>query len=1132
MTSNASDKPGSTLWRGGLKLELTKAPDSFTARMRGGARPDTIVKAHHVSHAGSAERQHLEIFGVSPEARDAVMDEVRESPEVAFASHVYQVEGDPTSVVLLTDEITVQFHPEVDDAAIEGLIASHGLAPLKAVEGLPRTYIYRVTEQATENPLKIANHLLDDPRVVFAEPNIAVPAQHYFVPTDPLYREQWHLDHHEGQWLTTGSHIDAAKAWAITRGERSVVVAIADDSCDLGHVDLQGSGKIVAPYDFAGRDFSPLPDRPNDNHGTACAAVAIAEANGHGVVGVAPGCALMPIRTNGMLDDASIEELFGWAASNGAAVISCSWGPALRVFPLSTRMSNALHRAATLGRGGRGCVIFFAAGNANRPVNGEVDEQAWPAGGPSGQTWWHNGFAAHSDVIAVAACTSLARKAAYSSWGREISLCAPSNNAAPQTSGGPTYPLVRGALAGRGIVTADRVGWAGYSIDDYTRSFGGTSSACPTAAGVAALVLSANPELSAREVRQILETTADKIVDPDPDPQLGNRFGDYDAAGHSFWFGYGKVNAFKAVTEAVRRKAAGRALTMLRQQLRPALPIPGDEPAGVFDLARFAEDAILANLAIEVDIDHPSIGDLRLTLTSPGGATVILHDRLGGTAQDLRRRFDTTTTPGLSVLIGQRLQGDWKLHVQDLAAGAAGHWNSWAVYATVYLAHQPADEILTLIDTAGVGIPDNQSQGIARSLQADLAGQLREIQVLVDITHSYVGDLLVTLVSPAGTRVTLHGREGDGANNLVTTYSADTTPGLQQLRGEPTQGQWRLLVSDLEAADVGKLNRWAIRLTYAQDAPLAGDLTTESGQARAVANLKLIRGVGPAVERRLQQAGIVTFRQLAGMTPEAIAGLLSDFNGLSPERIRRQGWITQAERLAVQEQASHERSEAGEPATAVAEETSPLHYETFTLRVTLDARGNPQQTRVVHVQDGAEQKWAGWSGEEVIGFVVDQAGLNGRSAEPAQAHGPALASGDTGPEQPLTLEIDGLTLAMLPSGADEPLAEPRLRGELTFRLSGPRDTLLALQHYPYLLRFSAHDLRSGMMEMLAEMRQQLPLVAADSLDSSPQRQVIECAGSLEFALPEPGRYQLYGTVALPELNLAETAEGRVFTVVA
>jgi subtilisin family serine protease len=86
------------------------------------------------------------------------------------------------------------------------------------------------------------------------------------------------------------------------------------------------------------------------------------------------------------------------------------------------------------------------------------------------------------------------------------------------------------------------MGRAGYSADNYTNSFGGTSSACPGAAGVAALVLSRNPSLNWDEVKDILRRSCDRI-----DPEDGK----YDANGHSPLYGYGRLNAEKTVRPAM-----------------------------------------------------------------------------------------------------------------------------------------------------------------------------------------------------------------------------------------------------------------------------------------------------------------------------------------------------------------------------------------------------------------------------------------------------------------------------------------------------------------------------------------------------------------------------------------------------
>ena len=135
-------------------------------------------------------------------------------------------------------------------------------------------------------------------------------------------------------------------------------------------------------------------------------------------------------------------------------------------------------------------------------------------------------------MIAVGASTSRDEHAFYSNQGPELWVCAPSNG---------DWPII-----------APKASWdAGRWFDDVSRGetglykhFGGTSSATPLVAGIVALMLSANPKLTAKEVKEILAQTADKIGRPS----------DYDSNGHSKKFGYGRVNADKAVAEANRRK--------------------------------------------------------------------------------------------------------------------------------------------------------------------------------------------------------------------------------------------------------------------------------------------------------------------------------------------------------------------------------------------------------------------------------------------------------------------------------------------------------------------------------------------------------------------------------------------------
>jgi subtilisin family serine protease len=679
----ADDSRGLILQRGGQELALEKIDDRFTVGSFGKTNINDLALRHSAQINPDTTPSKIAEILVDPAQQDQVMRDVRQSGQVGYAAHVYQAKNDPTSRFYLTNQITVQFAPQVTAATIGQIITAVGLKQIKPIEGLPNTFVMELTPTAQENPIKIANRLMQKAEILTAEPNIVVEAQSHYRPKDTLYAKQWHLNHNGGGQLAQGSHVFAEKAWDITRGHRSIVVAIMDDAIDIRHPDFQGAGKLVAPRDFKGRDFRPVPDEPGEDHGTACAGVAVAEENGTGTVGVAPACALMPIRTTGFLDDETIEDLFDWAMKKGASVISCSWGPSAVNYPLSLRQKAAITRAATKGRRGRGCVIIFAAGNANRPTNGVVNESGWERNALSGATKWHGGFTVHPDVITVAACTSMNRKAAYSNWGAEISVCAPSNNAPPGV-GLPnlgyvaTPPELQVATPGLGIVTTDRIGNLGYDQSNYAYDFGGTSSACPLVAGVAALILSANPQLRAREVRQILEQTTDKIVDTNPDPQFGIRRGTYEANGRCDWFGYGKVNAEKAVKAARARRAVRLATGRSAQGLsNNMVDIPDGSAAGITSEINLSENGTVQDIQVAVEIEHAYLGDLSINLIAPSGDSVMLQGRSLGRKTRLQAIFNLQNTPALQLFLEQSSQGEWQLQLIDAIPGDTGRLNWW-----------------------------------------------------------------------------------------------------------------------------------------------------------------------------------------------------------------------------------------------------------------------------------------------------------------------------------------------------------------------------------------------------------------------------------------------------------------------
>lgn len=246
----------------------------------------------------------------------------------------------------------------------------------------------------------------------------------------------------------------------------------------------------------------------------------------------------------------------------------------------------------------------------------------------------------------------------------------------------------------------------------------------------------------------------------------------------------------------------------LRGESSPGRNIPDNQVAGIADTISIAEAAVIAGIKVALDITHTFRGDLRVTLTAPWGNAIVLHQKnQGGSADNLQLTYDEASLPVLATWRGRGTQGDWRLTVQDLAPADVGKLNRWVLeFATAAAAPGP----VVLQETPGVRIPDNNPAGIQRTLASTAAGKVGSVEVSVDITHSFIGDLRVSLRSPAGAVVVLHGESGGSADNLVKTYTKATTAALATLAGQTIAGNWQLEVSDRVAQDEGKLNSWRV----------------------------------------------------------------------------------------------------------------------------------------------------------------------------------------------------------------------------------------------------------------------------------------------------------------------------------
>lgn len=641
------------LKRGQKEIVLKKIPDRFAVRLKKGRAKDasmletsTVKLEGEAMHIDSAYLDNMEIFSIEESKMEKTVDNLRTVPQNEIVTHMYSSDDSPDGAFIPTGTMTIQFNPDLEKKEREKILRTHGLEIDRELDYLPHGYLVKLTSASTRNPLKIAQTLQSQDGIIIAEPDLSFKVSYKFIPNDTLYPHQWHLNNPGNSiGLLAGADVKAEAAWDLTLGSRDIIICVMDDGFDLLHPDFNIPEKIKAPRDFGDNDTDPNPALSSDNHGTACAGVALAELNGTGVVGLAPGCSFMPVRTSGWLSDNSIEDLFQYAIDNFADVISCSWSASAAYFPLSTRMNGIIHKAATQGRrNGKGCVILFAAGNESAPLNGRKNNVNY-----------YQGFALHPDVLAVAASNSLDEQSYYSNYGSEITICAPS-------SGSP----------GRGIVTTDRRGINGYDPGDYTFSFGGTSSSTPLCAGLAGLILSINTDLSSAEVRNIIMNTADKI-------DTAN--GQYDSNGHSPKYGHGRINAQAAVEMANGSGTGDKLRHTLFMEHRVKILIP--DMGEIRDTIPFPLQKNIVEIEVSINIEHTYRGDLSIYLQPPGQNEITLLNRTGGGADNFIRTFRSTDEPELfQNLINSSPLGDWTLRITDNARRDDGILNKWGIAIT------------------------------------------------------------------------------------------------------------------------------------------------------------------------------------------------------------------------------------------------------------------------------------------------------------------------------------------------------------------------------------------------------------------------------------------------------------------
>ena len=447
-----------------------------------------------------------------------------------YTAPLFTLYGDKVAVI---PEIVIRLKAETQAEQLRQICRSLGCAIKKPMEFTTEEYLVEVNgpnEDAVFSAVKALNKI---DWIEWADLNVAFQpkpcGQSEFhapqvsqitgmIPNDEYLPMQWHL-HNTGQFgYTPDADINALEAWEITTGDPNIVIAIVDDGVDPNHPDLVNN--LVPGYDFLDDDESTHPERDDNgnvnNHGTMCAGLASSQGNNYiGVVGVTWNCKIMPIRNHrrihpskdeyDWITNAQTATAFRWAADHGADILSNSWTGANQIVRSAI---IDITNPGGIGRDGKGCVVLGGSGN-------HFDNESTNVRNP----------AAFRESIAVGATTENDTLRNYSCFGPEVDITAPSGAA--------------GANRSLGIMSTDITGEEGQNKTDYRSGCNGTSTSTPITAGVVALMLSVEPDLTSHEVRHFLTRSARDLGQP----------------GKDNYYGWGRVNARAALDMILAKRA-------------------------------------------------------------------------------------------------------------------------------------------------------------------------------------------------------------------------------------------------------------------------------------------------------------------------------------------------------------------------------------------------------------------------------------------------------------------------------------------------------------------------------------------------------------------------------------------------